>query len=109
MFFNCQEKKHGCIIQEEGIDVVTYSDPSVAQEQNNQNVVLEHESDMNLAHDDPNEHNGNSKQGCNKQPINDEDMEDADVKEDADDEVDDNAELEEDDANDGYDEDEDDE
>ncbi|GKE48068.1 hypothetical protein Tco_1479326, partial [Tanacetum coccineum] len=45
------------IVQEEGTDVVTYSDPNVAKEQNNQDVVLEHESDMDLAHDDPNEHN----------------------------------------------------
>nr|GEV14575.1 hypothetical protein [Tanacetum cinerariifolium] len=57
-----------------------------------------------------------TKQGCKKQPINDEDMkdeEDVDEEEDADDEeddeVNDNAELEEDDANNGYDEDEDDE
>ncbi|GKD17845.1 hypothetical protein Tco_1207003, partial [Tanacetum coccineum] len=45
------------IVQQEGIEVVTYSDPSIAQEQNNQDVVLEHESDMDLAHDNPNEHN----------------------------------------------------
>nr|GEW77909.1 hypothetical protein [Tanacetum cinerariifolium] len=78
-----------------------HNDPSFAQEQNNQNVVLEHASDMDLAHNDPNEHNGHTKQECNKQPINGEDMED--------DEVDDNAKLEEDDVNNGYDKDEDDE
>ncbi|GJZ48146.1 ribonuclease H-like domain-containing protein, partial [Tanacetum coccineum] len=56
-----------------------------------------------------------TKQGYNKQTINDEymededDEEDVDVEEDADDEVDDTTELEEDDANDRYDKDEDDE
>nr|GEY96356.1 hypothetical protein [Tanacetum cinerariifolium] len=84
------------IVQEECTYVVTYSDPSVAQEQNNQDVVLEHESD-DITHDDPNEHN---------------DEEDVDVKEDVyneEDEVDDNAKLEEDGAHDIYDKDEDDE
>nr|GEV78020.1 hypothetical protein [Tanacetum cinerariifolium] len=96
------------VIVQEGTYVVTYSDPSVAPEQNNQMLywnmnliwilrMMIQTSILVILNKD-----------VNKQLINDEDMEDeedVDVEEGADD----NAELEEDDANDGYDEDEDDE